>query len=175
MPIRLCIPATEAAKSHFTDEADQILFLQGFRWGAEMAVAGSLRGLVLDESQTPSKTGFRYAIAALGPGGPLQSKVGLLDFGYSMFEWKQGLLVLGHEQSSFTPDGEKTPYWVVFRDSLQDRIPRTGSSGVRVWMKAWLSPEGMYGHMGQARRQLSVIDFYELSASAEEAKPPRKK
>lgn len=172
MPLALCIPAAEAAKSKYQTQKEQLQFLSGFRQGAEDSAVGRI-GIISSKSE-PITEGYRHAISLLGPGGPLQKKMRLSHFGYSWLDWAKGMLSLKPEQSHFTPDGRQKPYWIVFPDDVKsqlERIPTGGRrEGVRVWVKGWLSPEGRFGHFGSYPRQLVVSEIYKPQPLEEPSK-----
>ena len=161
LPLALCIPAVDAAKSRYPTEKEQLEFLRGFRYGAEKAECGEFGRTSLDDETSAHAEGFKSARELLKQGQPLRSRVSLADFGYELIDWKRGRLFFGPEQSHFTPEGQKERYWVVIPDYVGARP--SGYShhpGTTCWVRGWLSPEGMRGHMGGYRRQLVANDIY---------------
>ena len=71
------------------------------------------------------------------------------------------------ELEAFRPCGRDEEWWVTWADELRARaeaIPEGGS--VYAVVRAHVSPEGSFGHLGAFRRQLSVVEVLEVRASS---------
>jgi hypothetical protein len=70
----------------------------------------------------------------------------------------------GFELEAFRPCGELAEWWVTRTDELRARaldVPG-GSERVYAVVRAHVSPEGTYGHLGAYPRQLSVVEILEV-------------
>jgi hypothetical protein len=70
----------------------------------------------------------------------------------------------GFEIESFKPCGNSEEWWVARADELRARardVP-TGSEHVYAVIRARVSPDGMYGHLGAYSRLVSVVEVLEV-------------
>ena len=75
----------------------------------------------------------------------------------------------GFEMEAFRPCGGTEEWWIARSDELRTRaevLPPVGAS-IYVVIRARVSPEGTYGHLGAYRRQLSVVEVLEVRAATD--------
>lgn len=173
MPMRLCIPAAQAAVAEYENEEERIQFLKGFRQGALQATIGlTYTGSSLDTEDSPYAKGYRSGKAHIKERAKAKQFMSLSEFGYQPVAL-EGILRLGFEQSHFTPKGQDRPYWIVFPDSMRSQIPKgTWPDGKSVTVKGWLSPRGIYGHMGRSTYELIVLEISENTRQTEQDASP---
>jgi len=169
MPLRLCIPAAQAATAEYENEKERIQFLRGYRRGALQATIGlTYTYSSLDNEDTPFARGYRSGKMHVTERAKAKQSLTLSEFGYEPVAL-EGILRLGFEQSHFTPRGQDRPYWVVFPDSMRSKIPKgTWPDGKSVTIKGWLSPRATYGHMGRAKYELIVREISENTRQTEQ-------
>lgn len=172
MPFSLCIPASKAATAEYEDEEQRIQFLRGYRLGALQAAIGlTYTYSSLDKEDTSFARGYRSGKAHIAEIAKAKKFVSLFEFGYELVVL-EGVLRLGFEQSHFTPKGEEGPYWIVFPDYMRPKIPKgTWPNGKPVTVKGWLSPKGIYGHMGRAKHELVVHEIREDTSDTKQDIP----
>jgi len=175
MPFPLCIPASKAATAEYEDEEQRIQFLQGYRLGALQAVIGrTYTGSSLDEEDTPFARGYRSGKTHIAEIAKAKKFVSLSEFGYELVAL-EGVLRLGFEQSHFTAKTGEGSYWIVFPDYMRPKIPKgTWPNGKPVTVKGWLSPKGIYGHMGRAKHELVVHEIQEDTSDTKQDTPPER-
>ena len=175
MPLRLCIPAAQAAVAEHENEEERIQFLKGFRQCVLQATIGlTYTGSSLDKEDTPYAQGYRSGKAHIAEQTKMKKFMSLSEFGYHPIAL-EGILRLGFEQSHFTPKGQDRPYWIVFPDSMRSQIPKgTWPDGKSVTVKGWLSPRGTYGHMGIATYEFIVREISESTKQTEKETSPGK-
>lgn len=168
MPLRLCIPAAQAATAEYETEEKRIQFLRGYRRGALQATIGlTYTYSSLDKDDSPFASGYRSGRTYAGEKAKTEQPLSLSEFSYEPVAL-EGILRLGFEQSHFRTKGQDRPYWVVFPDSMRSKIPEdTQPDGKFVGVNGWLSPRGTYGHMGRATHELIV---FEISENTRETK-----
>jgi len=173
MPLCLCIPAAQAAVAEHENEEERIQFLKGFRQGALQTTIGfTYTGSSLDKENTPYAVGYRSGKAYIAEQAKMKKFISLSEFGYQLITL-EGILHLGFEQSHFTPKGQDRPYWIVFPDSLRSQIPKgTWPDGKSVTINGWLSPRGIYGHMGRATYEFIVHEILKSSKQTEKETLP---
>ncbi len=170
MPFILCIPASELAKKTYETGTDQMLFLRGFRNGAEMQITDPelAATYALQERQDPLGRGCKMGIAAAGERGEFYRTLHPGDFGYTSTGWKKGVFVRGPEEFSFKFDetGEKAACtfssfaWNNWKATQKREPDYTGE----IWIKGWLSPKGRFGHMGRTERKVYITEVYKYVA-----------
>lgn len=175
MPLRLCIPAAQAAVAEYENEEERIQFLKGFRQSALQATIGLTdSGSSLDKEDGPYARGSRSGKAHIEERAKTKQFMSLSEFNYQFISL-EGILRLGFEHSHFTPKGKIRPYWIVFPDSMRSQIPKgTWPDGKYVTVKGWLSPRGMYGHMGRATYEFIVREISESNKQTEKETSPGK-
>jgi hypothetical protein len=168
MPMRLCIPASQAATAEYTDEEQCLQFLRGYRRGALTAIIGETYTYdSLDADDRPYERGYRAGRTYVQESAKTMKFFTLLEFGYQIVDL-EGVLRLNFEQQHFTPVGEGRPYWIIFPDSVKSKTPKgTWPNGKRVKVKGRLSPVGEYGHMNMANHQLVVLEIAEATKQSE--------
>ena len=72
----------------------------------------------------------------------------------------------GFEVEAFRPCGQSRDWWVARSDELR---ARAGDAPPPVFavVRARVSPEGQYGHLGAYPRQVDVVEVVEVRPSAE--------
>jgi hypothetical protein len=176
MPLRLCIPAAQAAIAEYETEEKRIKFLRGYRYGALRATIGLSNKSSLDKEDTPYARGYRSGKKYAGEKTKTKQHLSLSEFGYEPITL-EGILRLGFERSHFTPNGQDRPYWIVFADymHMRSQIPKgTWPDGKSVIVKGWLSPRGTYGHMGLARHEIVAIEISENTRQTEQDASPKR-
>ena len=175
MPLRLCIPAAQAAIAKYENEEERIQFLRGYRYGALQATIGlTYTYSSLDKEDKPYARGYRSGKAHIKERAKTKQFISLSEFGYQPVAL-EGILRLGFEQSHFTPKGQDRPYWIVFPDSMRSQIPKgTWPDGKSVIVKGWLSPRGMYGHMVRSTYELIVLEISENTRQTEQDSSPER-
>ncbi|MFQ6036260.1 MAG: hypothetical protein ACE5NM_10520, partial [Sedimentisphaerales bacterium] len=176
MPLRLCIPAAQAAIAEYENEEERIQFLRGYRRGALQATIGlTYTYSSLDKENTPYARGYRSGKAHIEERAKTKQFMSLSEFGYQPVAL-EGILRLGFEQSHFTPKGHNRPYWIVFPDFIRSQIPEgTRPDGKSVTVKGWLSPRGIYGHMGRSTYELIVLEISENTRQTEQDASPERR
>ena len=174
MPLRLCIPAAQAAIAEYETEEKRIKFLRGYRYGALKATIGLSNKSSLDKEDTPYARGYRSGKVHIKEQAKTKQSMSLSEFSYHPVTL-EGILRLGFEQSHFTPNGEDRPYWIVFPDYMRSQIPKgTWPDGKSVIVKGWLSSRGTYGHMGLAPHEIVAIEISENTRQTEQDAPPKR-
>lgn len=175
MPLRLCIPAAQAAVAEYKNEEERIQFLRGFRQGSLQAtIVLTYTGSNLDTEDSPYAKGYRSGKAYIKKRAKAKQFISLSEFGYQSITL-EGIIRLGFEQSHFTPKGQDRPYWIVFPDSMRSQIPKgTWPDGKSVIVKGWLSPRGIYGHMGRATYEFIVREISENTRHTEQDASPER-
>lgn len=175
MPLRLCIPAAQAAIAEYENEEERIQFLRGYRYGALQAtIRLTYTYSSLDKENRPYARGYRSGKAHIEERAKTKQFMSLSEFGYQPVAL-EGILRLGFEQSHFTPKGQDRPYWIVFPDSMRSQIPKgTWPDGKSVIVKGWLSPRGMYGHMVRSTYELIVLEISENTRQTEQDALPER-
>ena len=166
IPAVLCVPATTAAMTAYTDEEDRIQFIQGFRYGYLESLIGQKYSSSLDTENSPFAKGFRTAKEEYKNKKEKKQPIRLYlgDFGYTRIEIT-GKIALGFERSHFTPEGQTNPWWVRLpyevRQNLGQKYFELWKDGKVLSVKGWLSPEGGYGHFSICKRELIVYEITE--------------
>lgn len=70
----------------------------------------------------------------------------------------------GFEIEAFQPCGNSEEWWVARADELRARVRTLPVEPERVYavVRAHVSPEGMYGHLGAYSRQMSIVEVVEV-------------
>jgi hypothetical protein len=178
IPAALCIAAADAARSAYTNQTDQIEFLRGFRYGYLETLIGETYSSSLDHDLLPYASGFRAGrqdeIQRRQHGQPFAG-VWFEDFGYTQVE-ATGSLELGFETAKFTPRTGTNFWWIRLPDRLRRGSGRDyetlWQNGQKLFVKGWLSPEGIYGHMGMYKRELIVYQFTQDKEGTNEPNDP---
>jgi hypothetical protein len=75
----------------------------------------------------------------------------------------------GFEVESFRPCGSSEDWWVTVSDRLRERIREIGDAPGPVYavLRARVSPQGEYGHLGSYDRQISIVEVLEVRPATE--------
>lgn len=158
IPIGLALNVCPIAIANYADPNEQVSFVRGYRDGYKFALTkGEMPKnyhTSLDEEKTSYARGYRLGRSQgfedIRKGSP---RCSLSEFGYKPVSELKGLLRRGFERSEFTTPGGET-YWVEFSEYSKKNL-RDGEANVM----GYLSPEGVYGHMGSYRRELVIISI----------------
>lgn len=165
IPAVLCTPATKAAQAAYSKAEDQLDFLRGYRYGylqflIDVDEASSIR---IHPETSPFAAGLRAAMRHAKERSEHKPSlsVSLDGFGYKPVE-QVGKFSLEFERSHFIP-GNNKPIWC-YRLSKALREKSLGILGDEktLKVKGWLSPEGIYGHMGACRYEVVIDELSEV-------------
>ena len=120
------------------------------------AIAGFARSYLIGFMYPATGTGGSPADVAGSQAGqeyrkanPGKMKETMAEYGYVPVE-AEGIWVFGFEQSNFKPRGPhaKEHWWISVADATFDRAGANDSKGIAVRLTGYLSPAGLFGHMG---------------------------
>lgn len=155
IPIKLALNICPIAIEKYSDPNDQVNFIRGYRDGYKFALTKlnipKHYYSSIDKEKRPYAKGCRLGRSQgfrdIKKSSP---KCDFPDFGYKPVSDLKGKLKFGFERSEFVTSGGET-YWVELPGGLRKNIPKE-----EVIVTGYLSPEGIYGHMGGFKKELII-------------------
>jgi hypothetical protein len=158
IPIKLALNICPIAIEKYSDPNEQVNFIRGYRDGYKFALTKlnipKHYYSSIDKEKSPYAKGYR-----LGRSQGFQDikknspRCGFPDFGYKPVNNLKGKLQFNFERSEFVTSGGET-YCVELSGGIRKNIRKE-----EVIVTGYLSPEGIYGHMGRFKKELIIISI----------------
>jgi len=163
VPATLCEPAVKALQSVVLSKEDQLEFMRGYRFGYLQYLIDDGSLMSVKPEKSPFVLGFHAAMQYSKNSGKQNAivNIGLDSFGYKPIEGV-GKFTLGFEMNYFTPENGEPSWCQRFPKAVRKKYSKIIDDKRLLKIKGWLSPIGLYGHMGSCQYEVVINELSEL-------------